>query len=113
MLHLSTYFKQMNGKKPYHPNNWKLFKEAPDEAFHPHTFEEVMDFKVAGWELPADVACMIRATNLKNYKTKEYIYKRQHAAERRIRKLMQAQTHEFIICTHDAVHYVGPDYLDD
>ena len=113
MLHLSTYFKQMNGKKPYHPNNWKLFKEAPDEAFHPHTYDEIMEYKIAGWELPADVACMIRATNLKNFKTKEYIYKRQHAAEKKIRKLMQEQTHEFIICTHDALHYVGPDYLDD
>ena len=103
----------MNGKKPYHPNNWKLFKEAPDEAFHPHTYDEIMEFKVAGWELPADVACMIRATNLKNFKTKEYIYKRQHAAEKKIRKLMQEQTHEFIVCTHDALHYVGPDHLDD
>ena len=103
----------MNGKKPYHPNNWKMFKDAPDEAFHPHTFDEIMEFKVAGWELPADVACIIRATNLKNYKTKEYIYKRQHAAERKLLKFMKAQTHELIVCTHDALHYIGPDYLDD
>ncbi len=58
MLHLSTYLELMNGKKPYHPNNWKMFKDAPDEAFHPHTFEEIMEWKVAGWELPADVACI-------------------------------------------------------
>ena len=83
----------MNGKKPYHPNNWKMFKDAPDEAFQPHTYEEIMEWKVAGWELPADVACIIRTTNLKNYKTKEYIYKRQHAAEQKILKLMDAQTH--------------------
>jgi len=103
----------MNGKKPYLPNNWKMFKDAPDDAFHPHTFEEIMDWKVGGWELPADVACIIRTTNLKNYKTKEYIYKRQHAAEQKIIKLMEEQKHEFVICTHDTLHYVGPDDDDD
>ena len=46
----------MNGKKPYFPNNWKLFKDAPSEAFEPHPFIEVMEWKVAGWELPADVS---------------------------------------------------------
>ena len=53
-----------------------MFKDAPDEAFHPHTFEEIMEWKVAGWELPADVACIIRTTNLKNFKTKENLKKK-------------------------------------
>ena len=103
----------MSGKKPYHPNNWKMFKDAPDEAFQEHTFEEIMEWKVAGWELPADVACIIRTTNLTNQKTKEYIYKRQHAAEQKILKLMDEKKHEFIVCTHDALHYVGPELIDN
>ena len=44
----------MSGK-PYYPNNWEAYKEAPDEMFEPHTFEEVMSWKVAGWELPSSV----------------------------------------------------------
>jgi len=98
----------MNGKKPYLPNNWKMYKDAPDEAFIQHTFMEIMDWKVGGWELPADVACIIRTTNLKTYKTKEYIYKRQHAAEEKVRQLVKDQSCEFVVCTHDALHYVGP-----
>ena len=47
--------------------------------------------------------------NTANLEAKEYIYKRQHAAEQKILKLMDEQTHEFIVCTHDALHYVGPD----
>lgn len=43
----------MSGKKPYFPSNWKMYKDAPDEAFQQHTFEEVMEWKVAGWELPS------------------------------------------------------------
>ena len=104
----------MSGKKkPYFPNNWKMFKDAPDEAFMTHTFEEIMDWKVAGWELPADVACIIRATNLRTYKTKEYVYKRQHAAENKVRDLIDEQTHEFTVCTHESLHYVGPNPPDE
>ena len=99
----------MNGKKPYFPSNWKMYKDAPDEAFHQHTFEEVMEWKVAGWELPADIACIIRATDLKTQRTKEYVYKRQHAAEQKVLDLMDAKTHEFTVCTHDSIHYVGPN----
>ena len=60
----------MSGKAPYFPNNWKKFKDAPPEMFTPHMFIEVMDWKVAGWELPSDVCCIIRATHLKTSKVK-------------------------------------------
>ena len=86
-----------------------MYKDAPDEAFQQHTFEEVMEWKVAGWELPADIACIIRATNLKTQRTKEYVYKRQHAAEQKVLDLMDAKTHEFTVCTHDSIHYIGPE----
>jgi HD-like signal output (HDOD) protein len=86
-----------------------MYKDAPDEAFQQHTFEEIMEWKVAGWELPSDIACIIRATNLKTQRTKEYVYKRQHAAEQKVLDLMDAKTHEFTVCTHDSIHYVGPN----
>ena len=73
-----------------------------------------MDWKVAGWELPSDVACIIRATHLKNTaRSKEYIYKRQHAAEAKVIDYMNKQTHEFVVCTHDAIHYIHPEQIDD
>lgn len=99
----------MSGKAPYFPNNWKMYKDAPAEAFQPHTFIEVMDWKVGGWELPADVACIIRATHLKTRKIKEHVYKRQHAAEAKVLDYIRKKTHEFIVCTHDTIHFVHPD----
>ncbi|MEC7112727.1 MAG: hypothetical protein VXW72_04245 [Candidatus Thermoplasmatota archaeon] len=98
----------MNGKKPYFPNNWKLFKDAPSEAFEPHPFIEVMEWKVAGWELPADVSCLIRTTNLKTKKVKEHVYKRRHAAENKVRKLIANETCEIVVCTQEAIHHVHP-----
>jgi hypothetical protein len=73
----------MSGK-PYYPNNWEAYKEAPDEMFEPHTFEEVMSWKVAGWELPSSVCCIIRAET--KGKVKEFVYQSQHAAKEKVRK---------------------------
>lgn len=100
----------MSGKSkaPYLPNNWKRYKAAPDEMFETHSFIEIMTWKIASWELPADVYCLIRATNLKNSKVKEYMYKRSHAAEAKIESLLDKETHELTICTHDAIHYSHP-----
>ena len=103
----------MSGKPPYFPNNWKRFKEAPAELFETHTFEEIMDWKIAAWELPADVCCIIRATNLKTRKVKEHVYKRQHAAEAKVTEYMNKLTHEFVVCTHDTIHYVHPENISD
>jgi hypothetical protein len=45
------------------PNNWDLYKEAPDDAFVEHSYDEIMEWKVLGWELPSSVCCIIRARN--------------------------------------------------
>ena len=72
-----------------------------------------MDWKIAAWELPADVCCIIRATNLKTRKVKEHVYKRQHAAEAKVTDYMHKLTHEFVVCTHDTIHYVHPENISD
>ena len=105
----------MSGKK-YFPNNWQKWKDAPDDLFMPHTFDEIMDFKIAAWELPSNVACVIRESNLKTKKVKEYVYQRTYAAEARVQQLLKKEGIEFTVCTSDQIHFVSPldlDYLDD
>ena len=103
----------MSGKKPYFPNNWKKYKDAPAELFEPHTFLEIVEWKLSAWELPSDVCCMIRATNIKTKKVKEHIYKRQHAAEAKVVEYMNKRTHEFVVCTDESIHYIHPSYIAD
>tara|TARA_R100001443_G_scaffold21232_6_gene33531 strand:+ start:1016 stop:1342 length:327 start_codon:yes stop_codon:yes gene_type:complete len=103
----------MSGKKPYFPNNWKLYKDCDPEMFMPHTFLDLMDWKVRGWELRPDVYCIIRATNLENKRVKEYVYRSPEWADKRIEKLLNLKTHEFTITTNDAQHYVGPTRQTD
>jgi len=95
-----------NGKKPYFPNNWKQWKEVPDEFLYAPTFEEFADWKLSGWELPSSICCMIRETTSKG--------KIKHAAENKISKLMKTGN-EFVICTEDQLHFITykqdePDY---
>lgn len=104
----------MSGRKqPYFPNNWKKYKDAPAELFEPHTYHEIVEWKLSAWEIPSDVCCIIRATNLKTKKVKEHIYKRRHAAEAKVAEYLDKQTHEFVVCQHEQLHYVHPDLLDD
>lgn len=106
----------MSGKrKPYFDNNWQEYKDAPDDFFIPHTYEEIMSWKVAGWELPSSVCCVIRATNLNTHKVQEYVYRQRHAAQNKVNELINARDVEFVVCDHESIHFLTPaDYdLDD
>jgi hypothetical protein len=102
----------MNGKK-YFPNNWQKWKDAPEDIFMTHTFDEIMDFKIAAWELPSNIACVIRESNLETKKVKEYVYQRTHAAERKVQQLLNKEGIEFTVCTSSQIHFVSPHDLDD
>ena len=56
--------------------------------------------------LPSSHECIIRATNLKTKKVKEYTYRYRGAAENLIKKLIG--THEFVVCDHEAIHKLSP-----
>ena len=97
----------MPKKKPYYHNNWQAYKDADDGMFIDHTYEEFMGWKVAGWELPSTVACIIRETNTKG-KVKEHVYKRHKAAQKKIIKLMD-QGADFIVADDESIHHMFPN----
>ena len=99
----------MSGK--YYPNDWQKYKDAPDELFEQHTFEEIMSWKVAGWELPASVCCIIRANTHKG-KIKEYVYQKRSAAEQKVAALMNEGV-EFTVCTDEQIHFISYNQPDD
>ena len=56
--------KRASNKRPkYFPNNWKAYKESPDEFFLPISFKDFFNWKVMGWALPSSIACVIREEN--------------------------------------------------
>ena len=101
----------MSGKQ-YFPNNWQKWKDAPEELFMRHTYNEIMDFKIAAWELPSNVCCVIRESNLDTKKVKEYVYQKHHAAKNKVRQLMLNNS-EFIVCTDSELQFVKPHKDDE
>jgi hypothetical protein len=94
-------------KKEYFPNNWQEYKDTSDDNFIPHTFEELMSWKVAGWELPSSVCCLIRVTNTDTKKVVEHVYQRRSAAQEKIAKLMHTPDVEFVVCDHQSIHHLS------
>ena len=83
--------KRKNGnmaKRKDFPNNWQEYKDADDDMFHEHTFEEIMSWKVAGWELPSSVCCIIRTSDVETKKVKEYVYQKRSAAQAKVDQLI-------------------------
>ena len=99
-------------KKPYLPNNWKAIRDTQAEYFEdpekPLTFDEFMEWKLGGFELPSSHVCIIRTMNINTGKVKEYAYKRPKAAKNKLVKLMERGDLEFTICDEDNVHLLTP-----
>tara|TARA_R100000781_G_scaffold25199_1_gene18641 strand:- start:3435 stop:3779 length:345 start_codon:yes stop_codon:yes gene_type:complete len=98
----------MPKKKPYFPNNWSKLVNVPAHYFDSLTFEEFMDWRIAGWELPSSIDCIIREENLKTGKIKEHVYSRQSAAKKRVMKIMTQCESEFVLASHDSIHHLYP-----
>ena len=101
----------MTKKKRYYPKNWKAIKDTPSEYFKaedPLTFEEFMDWKLGGWELPSSVCCIIRESDPKTKKVKEHVYSKPSYAKKKILKLMEKER-EFTIVDEANIHQMYPN----
>ncbi len=47
----------MSKKKDF-PNNFEAYRAAPHQFFESIDFEEFMDWKMMGWEIPSSVAAL-------------------------------------------------------
>ncbi len=94
-------------KKDYFPNNWQQYKDSDDDNFIPHTFDELMSWKVQSWELPSSVCCIVRVHDYNTRKVSEHVYSKPSAARNKIATLMNADC-EFTIVDHESVHHIYP-----
>ena len=104
-------------KKKYFPNNWRAIRDTPEEVFRlptgPLTFEDFMAWKIEGWSMPDSVNCIIRETDVETGKVKEHVYSRISAAQKKVKKIMQAGTSEMAICEHDQLTHLTPDIYEE
>ena len=103
----------MSKKKKYFPNNWKRLKDVPASFFEPIAYDEFMDWKIGGYEIPSSVKCIIRETNLSTGKVKEYTYSRYGDAQNKIDDIISKGESEFVVCDEEEIHYLYPTTLDE
>ena len=96
----------MSGKK-YFPNNWEEYATAPSEFFDTCTFEEFMTWKIANWEIPSSVACVIRVHDHEKNKVTEHTYMRRSAAEAKVAQLLKLPHVEVTVCDHETIHHLS------
>ena len=94
-------------KKKYFPNNWRAFKDAPDNMFIPHEFDEFMAWKVGGWQIPSSICCIIRESDPVTKKVKEHVYSKPQNAVKFVHKLMD-EGKEFTIVDEEQVQQMVP-----
>ena len=99
----------MPKKKPYFPNNWREYKEADESWFEPIPYDVFTEWKLAGWELPSSVACLIRVTDLKSKRTKEYTYQKMGCAKNKLERLINRGGVEITVCDEANIHHLLPE----
>jgi hypothetical protein len=104
---------RLMSKKKYFENNWQLYKDTPADHYQSHTFEEIMSWKVAGWELPSSVYCVIRVTNTDTKKVREHVYQRRDAAQKKVQQLVHQPDIEFVVCDHESIHFLSSEPLNN
>lgn len=90
----------MNGKKYFH-NNWKEIQATPSEFFPEITWDEFYEWRVASWELPSSVCCIIREENKVTGKIKEHVYQKQASAVKKLQSIIK-DSHAIVV-NHETV----------
>ena len=98
-------------KPPYFAHHWQAIKDCPDKLFPSLPYLQFMDWKVANWDIPSSVECIVRCTDLETKKVTEYTYQRRGFAERKIQQLMAEGRHEFVVVDHENCTSLYPEDL--
>ena len=93
----------MSGKE--FPNNWEEIHGAADSDFETCTFEEFMT-GMSIWQLPSSHSFLMRVYNTKTNKVREYAYKQDHHAQKRLLKECADSDNEIVLCDNYSIHLI-------
>ena len=100
-------------KKPYYPNYLPSLMAAPADVFTPIPFDEFMEWKIGGYEIPSSINSIIREKRLDTGEVTEYVYNTPGHAKRKAKQIMDEGVSEFVVCTSEAVHHLYPESIED
>ena len=100
-------------KRKYFPNNYDAVAGAPAEWFPGIPFDEFMDWKIGGYEIPSSVNCIIRESRIDTGEVTEYVYQSAGHAKRKARQIMDEGVSEFVVATAEQLHYLRPEQIEE
>ena len=94
--------------KKYFPNKWVKYKSISADKFTPVPFGKFMAYRVGGYDIPDDVSCIIRQEDVFTGKIKEYVYKTDLGAKKKLDKIMNEEIDpsNITICDAHRIHYL-------
>ena len=92
-------------RRKYFPNNWQTIKDAPSDFFPTMLYQEFEDWKIYGYELPSKYYGILRVRNPRNGVVKEYVYKSEYHAKRKIKEEIKKDK-ELTLCTMQGVWHL-------
>ena len=100
-------------RKKYFPNNYDAVAGAPAEWFPGIPFDEFMDWKIGGYEIPSSINCIIRESRIDTGEVTEYVYQSAYHAKRKARQIMDEGVSEFVVATAEQLHYLRPEHIPE
>ncbi len=95
--------------KKYFPNNYNKIAKCPAEWFEPMEYDLFMEWKMNDWLIRDSYDCIIRTRNCKTGKVKESSYQIPKYAKKKLKKIIESQEDELILCTHEHIQHLKPD----
>ena len=93
----------MSGKE--FPNNWDEIKNADDDQFATCTYDEFMA-GMSIWELPSSHQFLMRIYNRETNQVREFAYKREDAARKRLMRECEDENNEIVLCDNYSIHLI-------
>ena len=94
------------------PNSFDQIAEVDSSSFPDMDFEEFMDWRVGGWEIPGNVQFIIRAEDANTQNIKEHVYMTRRGAQNKIKKYGKAATHNLTVAGHETIALFRAELFD-
>ena len=100
-------------RRKYFPHNIREIQEAPDHFFYPIPYDELIEWKIFGYEIPDSVFCIMRIRNKETQLIEERYYNTTHYAKKRLAKCIEDGSEVTMVSNEGCYHIDSRDVFLD
>ena len=92
-------------RRKYFPHNIKEIQAAPDDFFYSLPYNELIEWKINGYEIPDSVFCIMRIKNKETQLIEERYYNTTHYAKKRLAECIEDGS-EVTMVSNEGCYYI-------